>query len=181
LLSQEFRVHHIKRIMEHGPFYANGMPYTRTIANLKFQRFTETGTMANCAKTVLYSPVALGDHLTERTEEDAYQCMLAALDYGCVYNWYSDRIIPSHKTLACYMFPITPMELHEGYILGKERIITKASGLYGWGDNSAHEVHLFNDQGEEMPGISPPQVHRKGATFTELRLAEGWSAVILRP
>ncbi|MBI4025177.1 MAG: hypothetical protein HY360_09365 [Verrucomicrobia bacterium] len=180
LLSQEFRAHHIKRILERGPLIANGMPYTRTIARLKFQRFTETGSIANCAKTLLYSPVALGDHLTERTEEDAYRCMLAALDYGCVYNWYSDLIIPTHKTLASYMFPITPMELHEGCILGKERIITKLSGFYGWGDPSSHEVHVFNEKGEEQPDFKTPLVKRNGQTFTELRIAEGWSAAIIR-
>ena len=180
LLSQEFRAHHIKRILERAPLYANGMPYTRTIAQLKFQRFTETGSIANCAKTLLYSPVALGDHLTERTEEDAYNWMLAALDYGCVYNWYDDHIIPTHKTLAAYMFPITPMELHEGYIIGKERIITKKSGLYGWGDNSNHEVHVFNEKGEEVPDFTSPVVRKQGQTFTELRIAEGWSAAILR-
>jgi len=46
------------------------------------------------------------------------------------------------------MFPITPMELHEGYIIGKERIVTNRSGLFGWGDNSKHEVHVFNEEGK---------------------------------
>jgi hypothetical protein len=180
LLSQDFRAREIKRILARGPLYANGMPYTRTIARLKFQRYTETGSIANCAKTLLYSPVALGDHLTERTEEDAYRWMLAALDYGCVYNWYSDRIIPTHPTLASYMFPITPLELHEGYIIGKERILTKVSGLYGWGDKSKHEVHVFNDKGEEVADYTAPLVTRGSQTWTELRIAEGWSAAIIR-
>ena len=47
----------------------------------------------------LYSPIALGDHLTERSEQDAYRVMLRALDFGCVYYWYNDlTVIPTHRT-----------------------------------------------------------------------------------
>jgi len=180
LLSQSFRLQQAKRILAGGPLIGNGPPHTRSMARLKFQRFTETGLISNCADMLLYSPVALGDHLTERNEVDAYRVMLAALDYGCVYNWYSDRIIPTRKTLACYMFPITPLELHEGYIIGKERIITKASGLYGWNDASTHETHVFNEKGEEVADFETPLIRKGGKTFTELRIAEGWSAAIIR-
>ncbi|MBI4024200.1 MAG: hypothetical protein HY360_04410 [Verrucomicrobia bacterium] len=180
LLSQPFRLQQAKRILARGPLVGNSPPHTRSMARLKFQRFTETGLISNCADMLLYSPVALGDHLTERNEVDSYRVMLAALDYGCVYNWYDDHIMPTHKNLACYMFPITPMELHEGYILGKERIITKVSGLYGWNDASSHEAHVFNEKGEEVADFKTPLVRKDGKTFTELRLAEDWSAAILR-
>ena len=180
LLSLPFRKHHLERILARGPFVANGQPHTRTIGRLHTQRFVETGSIANCARAVLYSPIALGDHLTERTELDAYRWMLKALDYGCLYNWYSDNIIPTHSTPATYMFPITPMELHEGYIIGQERIVTKVSGRYGWGDASTHEVRVFNDEGVEVPGFETPRVEEDGKTYTELRLAEDWSAVIVR-
>jgi hypothetical protein len=170
----------LKRILAHGPFVANGQPHTRTIGRLQTQRFVETGSIANCSRAVLYSPIALGDHLTERTEEDAYRWMLKALNYGCLYNWYSDRILPTRPTLASYMFPITPMELHEGAIIGRERILTRVSGLYGWGDASKHTVHVFNDQGIEQPEFNAPRVERDGSSYTELRLPEDWSAAILR-
>ena len=39
---------------------------------LHFPRFVETGSISHCAATHLYSPIALGDHLTERSELDAY-------------------------------------------------------------------------------------------------------------
>jgi len=180
LLSLPFRLHQLKRILAHGPFVANGQPHTRTIGRLQTQRFVETGSIANCSRAVLYSPIALGDHLTERTEEDAYRWMIKALNYGCLYNWYSDRILPTRPTLASYMFPITPMELREGTVIGKERIITRVSGLYGWGDASKHAVHVFNDQGTEQPEFNAPRVKRDGKTYTELRLPEDWSAAILR-
>ncbi|HPA17925.1 MAG TPA: sugar-binding protein [Verrucomicrobiae bacterium] len=181
LLSQPWRVALIKEIMARGPFIANGQPRTRTVARLKFPRFVETGNISNCARAQLHSPIALGDHLTERCEEDAYRNMVAALDYGCVSHWYSDvQVMPAYETITKYMYPITPIELHEGYIIAKERILTNRSGLFGWGDASKHEVHVFDDTGREVADFKAPIVERDGATFTELRIGEGWSAAIVR-
>lgn len=181
LLSQPFRIFHVRRIQEKGFLIANAMPYTRTIGDLKFQRFVETGSISNCAKAILYTPVALGDHLSETNEADAYSVMLKALDYGCLYNWYGDDIIPTHKTLASYMFPITPVQLGPGFIIGKERIVTKESGLYGWNDDSEHEVRIFDATGLPREDFNAPLVKGvNNTTLTELRLAEGWSAVIIR-
>jgi hypothetical protein len=181
LISQPWRVALIKEIMARGPFIANGQPHTRTMARLKFPRFCETGSISNCALAQLHSPIALGDHLTERSEADAYHNMLAALDYGCVSHWYSDMlVIPAYETLTKFMYPITPLELHEGYIIAKERILTNRSGLFGWGDRSAREVHVFDDTGREVPDFKTPTVERDGVLFTELRLAEGWSAAIVK-
>ncbi|MEA3403870.1 MAG: sugar-binding protein [Armatimonadota bacterium] len=180
LIALPFQLKHAQRIMEHGPLVTNGMPRTRTLAALKFQAFTETGSISNCLRTLLYSPIALGDHRTERTIQDAYHWMVRALDYGCVYNWYSQRVFPEYPTLASHMFPITPVELHEGYIIGEERIITNRSGLFGWGDDSRHEVRVFDEDGREVEGFDAPLQTRDGSTFTELRIAEGYSAAIIR-
>jgi len=107
--------------------------------------------------------------------------MLAALDYGCVYHWYNDvLVIPTHHHLTRYMYPITPLELHEGYVIGNERIITNRSGLFGWGDNSKHEVHVFNDEGREVEGFEAPLITLEDKTCTELRIGEDWSAAIIR-
>jgi hypothetical protein len=181
LISQPYRLALARRIMKDKYLIGNGQPHTRTIVGLHFPRFVETGAISHCADAQIFSPIALGDHLTERNEVDAYGVMLRALDYGCVYYWYScDHVVPTHPHLTQYMFPITPMELHEGYIIGKERIVTNRSGLFGWGDNSKHEVHVFNDQGKEVENSNAPTVVRDGKTFTELRLAEDWSAAIVR-
>ena len=106
---------------------------------------------------------------------------IAALDYGLVYHWYNDLlVVPTYHTLTRYMYPITPMELHEGYIIGRERIITKKSGLFGWGDSAEHEVHVFDSSGREVPDFKAPLVRRNGKTYSELRLPEGWSAAVVR-
>jgi hypothetical protein len=181
LLTEQWRVDLAKHILSRGPLIGNSPPYTRAMAALKFPCFVETGSITHCTQAHLYSPIALGDHLTERSELDAYRTMLAALDYGCVYHWYNDMtVIPTHHHLTRYMFPITPLELHAGYIVGEERIITNKSGLFGWGDASEHEVHVFDDTGREVEEFEAPTVTRDGTTYTELRIAEDWSAAIIR-
>jgi len=182
LLSQDFRLAWARRILDGGhALVANSQPHTRTMAQLHFPRFVETGSISNCLHAQLFSPIALGDHLTERSELDAYRVMLRALDFGCLYYWYNDvTVVPTHPHLTSYMFPITPLELHEGWVLGRERIITKISGRFGWGDRSAHEVHVFDDQGVEQPGFAATRVEHDGCAFTELRLPEDYSAAIIR-
>ncbi len=181
LISQPFRLALAQKILAAGPLVANGQPHTQTMVRLHFPRFVETGSISHCAKAQAYSPIALGDHLTERSEVDAYRVMLRALDFGCLYYWYNDlTVVPTHPHLTAHMFPFTPLELHEGYVIGQERIVTNRSGLFGWGDAARHEVHVFDDQGREVPDFSAPAVVRDGQTFSELRLPEGFSAAVVR-
>jgi len=181
LLTESWRLALAKRILARGPMIGNGPPMTRARAALKFPCFVETGSITNCTQAHLHSPIALGDHLTEYSEQDAYNTMLAALDYGCVYHWYNDvTVVPTHHTLTRYMYPFTPVELHEGFVIGAERILTNRSGRFGWGDASRHEVHVFDDTGKEVEGFIAPTIELDGKTFTELRIAEGWSAAIIR-
>jgi hypothetical protein len=181
LASQPYRLALAKRILSRGaPLWGNDAPHTRSMANLRFPRFVETGSITNCVLAQLYTPIALGDHLTEQNELDCYKGMVRALDYGCLYAWYPSHIKPTHAHLTSYMYPITPLELHAGYVIGAERIVTNRSGLYGWGDDSAHAVHVFSERGTEVPGFKAPTVRLNGKTFTQLRLREGWSAAIVR-
>jgi hypothetical protein len=180
LLSQPFREQLARKIMERGPLVCNGAPHTRTMLNLHYQGFVETAAISNCLRAILYSPVALGDHIGERRELDSYRWMTDALNYGCLYSWYPDSFEAEYKALTEYMFPSTPIELHEGYIIAKERIVTNRSGLFGWGDKSRHEVHAFNDEGKEVPGFKAPTKVIGGKAYSELRLAEGWTAAIVR-
>ncbi|MBW7865910.1 MAG: hypothetical protein H3C30_16025 [Candidatus Hydrogenedentes bacterium] len=181
LLSESWRVALAKRILARGPLIGNGPPFTRAMMELKFPCFVETGSITNCVQAHLWSPVALGDHLTERSEVDAYRTMLGALDHGCVYHWYNDlTVVPTRPQLTRHMYPITPVELRAGCVIGAERIVTKMSGLYGWNDASAHETHVYDDMGREVESFEAPLLRENGMSWTELRIAEDWSAVIVR-
>ena len=181
LLSLPFREALVKRILGEGrPFVINGAPHTRTMVRHKFMAFTETGSITRCRRMLLHSPVALGDHLTERVEEDAYEVMLAALEHGCLYSWYSTRIFPTHKTLTEHMFPFTPVELHSGTVIGRERIITKRSGLFGWGDASAFRAYVYDREGRPTDKVAVSRVVRGEKAYAEVRIPEDYSVAIVR-
>lgn len=88
-------------------------------------------TNLNCSH--LSTPIGLGDHITERNEQDCYRNMVRFLDFGSVYYYYHQQVEPfTHPTLSRYMFPITPNTLGEGYIIGEERIDQPFRLLYFW-------------------------------------------------
>ena len=180
LLSRDWRARQVKRIMDHGPLVCSGAPFTRTMAKLKYQAFCETGSITNCRQMLLWTPTGLGDHITEKTQKDAYRHMLRTLDNGCLYAWYGTRIRATHKTLTEQMYPFTPIELHAGVLIGQERILTNRSGYFGWGDASAFRADVFDSDGKQTDEIKVPRVVRDDKTYAELRIPEGFSAAIVR-
>ncbi|MEN6344028.1 MAG: hypothetical protein ABFE16_01925 [Armatimonadia bacterium] len=182
LITNPFRVKMIQKIMGAGhPLIGNGNPVTETETGLHFPRFVETGSITNLVKSHLYTPIGLGDHLTERTEQDVMDNIRRFLDYGCLYYYYHQQATENvtQPGLSRYMWPITPIELHEGFIIGQERILTNRSGNFGWADGSRHEVHVFDRTGKELPWKAPT-VTQDGHTYTELRIPGGYVAAILR-
>jgi len=77
-----------------------------------------------------------------------------------------------------YIFPFTPIELHAGYLLGKERIITTHSGNYGWaGEKVLSLSHHFDATGKLMNSHYPIKITHKEAR-TNVELADNEAAVL---
>ena len=179
LISWPWREKLTSWLLSNGrPLVANGNPTLTSEYKYRFPRFVETADISNLSKTHLFTPIALGDHVTERNEVDAYRWMLNALDWGGLYYWYSQK--PTRPAFTTVMFPFTPIELHRGYIIGEERILTKESGLFGWGDASAFDVHVFDRLGRLTDKIKPPRVMKNGQAYAEVRIPEGYAAAIVR-
>jgi hypothetical protein len=65
------------------------------------------------------------------------------------------------------MFPITPIELHMGYILGVERIIAAHGGTYGWPDAQNLVLpHFFDENGGAYTGPYSTTVDAGGSWTT---------------
>lgn len=47
-----------------------------------------------------------------------------------------------------HLFPFTPLELHSGYLLGKERIVTTHDGNYGWDGPFRYRLWVYDDTGK---------------------------------
>jgi len=94
---------------------------------------------------------------------------MATLLVGTRYN-YEHEISP-------YVFPFTPIELHAGYLLGRERIIATHSGNYGWaGERCLVQVRHFSKDGKLTGKDFTTTVGKESRTAVELAESE---AVVL--
>ena len=181
LLTEEWRVAVAAKLIKRGNglLVGNGSPFTRKMRELKTIRFVETASISNLTRALLYTPISLGDHLTVRNYIDAHRDMIKALDYGCLYYFYS-HISGEYPTLTSKMYPATPIELGKGYIITKERILTNKSGIFGWGDKSEFTVHIFDRTAREDKKYKVPVVEKDNKRYAEIRIPEGYSAAIVR-
>jgi hypothetical protein len=181
LLTWPWREALTRRMIDEGrPLTINGSPMIHSELQYHVPRVVETADIGRLSKSHLFTPIALGDHITEKSEADCYRHMLRALDWGGLYYWYSTTVTPTRPTLTSYMFPFTPIELHSGYLIGEERILTNRSGLFGWGDDSDFEAHVFNRVGAEVDDVTIPRVMRDGKAYAQVRIAEGYSVALVR-
>ena len=186
LITLPWRKRMVENFAKNGLFLVanGGGGYTRTMTELfianKYTAFMETGSIANLTNTHLFTPIGLGDHLTERSEVDCYRNQVRHLDYGSLYYYYHQQVEPfTHPTLAQYMYPITPVELHAGYIIGKERILTNRSGYYSFGGKENAELHFFDADGKEVKRAAE-KVVKNNKNYYKVVLAENESCAIVK-
>lgn len=161
-----------------GLLIGNSCPISETMTGLRFPRFVETAAEWYPARTHLFTPIALGDHLTVRTFEDLLADIRLKLMWGSLYYYYSRPAQP-HATITQRMFPFTPVELHRGWLLGEERIVTAVPGTFTFGDEEPVTVYRYGADGALMERGGEERVEA-GRRLVRLDLAEGEMAVIER-
>lgn len=186
LICQPWKVRMVREALGRGKrIVANGSPLTETMRRFKFPRFQETASIWNIVRGHLYTPIGLGDHLTIRSELDEARQMRMNLDVGGLFYFYP-VVGETYEKAVSRMFPFTPVEIREGVLIGRERIITNRSGIFGFGDRSGHEVYIYGPEGREVgrgegiEGLSVRTFERGGKVYTELRLPPRFLAVIER-
>jgi hypothetical protein len=124
---------------------------------------------------------AFGDPTRIKNRRDLYLDVLDKLNWGALYFYYGDRNFSvEEEIIVRHMYPLTLEELHAGWIKGKERIISKIPGVYGWhGDRLLHKVHRSDARGILVPNFDFSTADVEGIR-TELRLGELESAVVER-
>ncbi|MBM4086020.1 MAG: hypothetical protein FJ272_14645 [Planctomycetes bacterium] len=75
---------------------------------------------------------------------------------------------------------ITPVELHEGVVLGQERIHTARSGRFGWPDGSPADVYVVDGQGARVAVPMVKEVKEAGRRLYEIRLPGDHFAILVR-
>lgn len=122
----------------------------------------------------------LGNPVAIQSERDIYRDILKKLDLGALYFWYGEQDFLQEKTIVSHMYPITFESIHAGTVRGRERIVTKKPGVYGWQDDHAlHAVYLSDARGKLHPNRFLTTVDADGVR-TELALGENESAVVAK-
>ena len=183
LYCQAYQVQQAKRVLDAGKvLIGNGQPVTETMTKLHFPRFVEAWQPGNLRYAHLYCPLGLSSPDRVRTEEDIVPSVRTHLQNGGLWYYYCswESMKLTHPTVTAHMYPFTPLELHAGYVIGKERILTARSGLFGWGDRSKHAVFVYGPDGKQITDFTAPIKTIKGATYSEVRLPPGGVAAIER-
>ncbi len=175
---------------------ANSMPTVRELQSLPVMRFMETqgydpisGAIPDqprCAKGQLASPIGLGHSWgygrgsKPRGGEFLMRTVIAHLRYGLLYYYYGANVPAEGEAAGGYgpvnhMFPFTPVELHRGWLLGKERTITCISGTFPWLGTGEPQVHLFDSVGRERPAA--PKIEQEGGRLTVKIALRDWHEV----
>ncbi|MEA3365542.1 MAG: hypothetical protein U9Q79_07870, partial [Candidatus Hydrogenedentes bacterium] len=154
LLAQDVLVRVARKIeAAGGVVICNSYPGTRTVHNENVLYCIESasGDAQLLRLHLVPGPTALGNHIRFQSgsPRDIYDDIRSKLEYGGLYFYYGDKEVP-HPLATVHMFPITPTELHEGWVKGEERIVTSLSGVYGWyGDTDLHRVYRYDGRGVE--------------------------------
>ncbi len=150
---------------------ANGPPATRTLQNHHFQHFVEAGAGESgliCAH--LSTPLAWQGYVIGLP---AYRYFQESLNHGALTLTWSG-------VWNDHLFPFTPKALGPGYLIGEERIVTRISGLFGWGDDSEIEVKMYDGNGIPVKGIAVAKKELNGIFAYEIRMPSDHVAVLIR-
>ena len=186
LLQEPWKLKMMNMLRERNITFAGNCTLSGGMLKMRFPTMAETDVLSNCAEMAFWSPLQFADYTSgKETMESMCRAMHRGLDYGCLHLWPSMRlprqpISMQYRTLASHMYPATPVELREGVVFARERILTNRSGLFGWNDASEHEVHVFDEKGREQKNFKAPFVRRDGKTYTEIRIPRYWAAAIVR-
>ena len=157
-------------------FVANFSPETRSEREFKFPRFEETYNSWWIFLSHLYTPIQLGDMLTYSvTPEDCMADIRNAMKNGALYYHYNNQA--ACPTITAEMYPFTPIEIHSGWLLGQERILTIHSGEFGWkGENNLCIPHVYDEKGRLIPGYPATFVNSGRGTVCRIHLEKKYCA-----
>ena len=163
----------IKRVRGRGGILmGNGPPFTRALLATRMPRMVETQHNDYwCYEGNLGPPLGYIDWASS-FEAIVRVLRMACLPHGTNLNVEGDEI-------TRHLFPFTPIELHAGYMLGQERIITLHSGNYGWpGQKVLVRVYHFDKDGKLTPTDARTRIASEARTALALGADE--AAVLVR-
>ena len=117
LLSLSAKVKLIQYIHDKGgTLIGNSAATSETLTRLHFPRFIKTSQWYP-ARSHLYSPISLGNHLTVKDFPGLLDDIRAKLMWGSLYYYYATPKQP-YGTITQHMFPFTPRRVASRLALG---------------------------------------------------------------
>ena len=173
LLVKDYLEAMVKKIHGQGrPLLGNGPPSLRAMLKLKVHRMCEV-THNNFWHYEMNLGSPLGWTYIARSTFDG---TVATIRKACLPVGVP---LGSKHEISRYLFPFTPIELHHGYLLGKERIITLHDGNYGWsGKRDLVQLRHFNSDGILVDDDSPTLIGKEARTT--VKLGKGEAMVLVR-
>jgi len=181
LISQPLRLDIVRHVRGQGKFLmANTQPATRTMHNERIVRFVETGSYSAADETHLECPLALGNHHLDDTPAQVAKMIRNILAHGA--TWYGHHYLyqPPTWDFHSVMFPITPVEIREGVVIGQERIHTARSGVFGFADGARADVYVVDGDGMRVADADVTETQEGGAWRYEIRMPGDHFAVLVR-
>jgi hypothetical protein len=171
LTGASARLDIIKHVTDKGKMYIhNGLPLVKETRSVPAMRFQEMENDPIAPMTFidskppelkwvslahLSSPITLGLRLKryspkgeDRSAQILMKGIITALRNGSLYYYYTMDIGKDGSLAPSdHMFPFTPVEINEGFLIGKERIITCLSRSFVWPGKAKPKVLLFDKCG----------------------------------
>jgi len=181
LASQSLRLAIARHVREQGKFLmGNTQPATRTMHDEQIVRFVETGSYSAMTNTHLECPLGLGNHHLDDTPAEVAEIIRNILAYGG--TWYGHHYLydPPAWDFGSVMFPITPVEIRAGMVIGAERIHTARSGRFGFADGATANVYVVGGDGLRVADPDVTEVIEDGTHLYEIRMPGDQFAIVVR-
>lgn len=189
--------------LKHGRYVlANTFPATAEMQSVRMHRFNESewdidvfkwkeGTMPPLAgypcQGHFSTPVSLGvrpfrygQEGIRRSAEVVMRAVITYLRHGLVYYHYGSDLPAEGAGVydaVARMFPITPVELRPGAVIGRERVAAAVSGEYPWLAAHAPTVRVYDLQGRCVQ--SPARVLARGGSRRVVLTLRDWQEVAI--
>ena len=181
LATQELRLEIVQHVRDKGKFLmGNTQPATQTMHNEKVVRFVETGTYSAMSNTHLECPLGLGNHHLDKTPGEVVKIIRNLLQHGGTWYGWHYLYEPPEWNFSSVMFPITPVEIREGMVLGEERIHTARSGIFGFADGAPAEVYVVGGDGMRVEDPDVKEIVEDGRHLYEIRMPGDQFAVVVK-
>jgi len=161
-VTEGFQLQLIHLLLDRGLFFLNnGGNSLLSVCRMPHQRFVEGGNGVSTMPQGHLSPVplVLGNLGGETTRKGVFEDVKTCLSQGCIYSPAAvNLLVTGPDDFIPKLYPITPVELGPGWVVGEERIITTVSRTFHWrGKPGRLRILRFDADGGPLgpgPGVA---------------------------